>query len=249
MPFEIIRLATIDSTSSEALRRLEAGAAGGFAIVADRQTAGRGSHGRNWHSPAGNLYVSIATAPDVPASRAGELAFVGAVAAAEAIASFIDPATVRLKWPNDVLANDAKICGILTETRLEGKRIGYGVTGIGVNVLAVPDKIDYPVTSMQAEGATAARDDVLDVLLARFDHWYMVWLRTGFAPVRERWMALAWRLDESISIVSASRTATGTFKGIDEAGALVLHETGGLTKFTAGSMGYRPINRHHDARL
>jgi BirA family biotin operon repressor/biotin-[acetyl-CoA-carboxylase] ligase len=238
LPFEIVRFSSIDSTSSEAFRRLEAGARAPFVIVADQQSAGRGTHGRNWISPPGNLYASIVTFPGVSVGRAGELAFVAGVAARETLCRFLDPGTIRLKWPNDLVVADAKIGGILTETTLERECIAACVAGIGINVASAPLNAAYPVTSIADHGTPATRDEVFDVLLAQFDAMHSLWLQDGFEPIRRRWTESAWRLNENISFETGGVTATGRFEGINEYGSAVLHTHSGLQHYSSGRMNY-----------
>jgi len=115
MEFIVQRFGAVSSTNDIAIRMAEEGAPEGTVVVAGEQTAGRGRHGRNWSSPAGEgLYISVILRPDLPFDRLWQMAFIAAVSAAEAIrqASGLE---ARIKWPNDILLNDRKVCGILIE--------------------------------------------------------------------------------------------------------------------------------------
>src|SRR6185436_12611332 len=127
----LVALQSVGSTNDEAARLAAAGAAEGTVVWAREQTAGRGRRGRHWASPVGNLYTSAIVRPDCPAARAAELGFVAALAVADMV-----PAgrPVRLKWPNDVLVEGAKVAGILPESSIGADgQAEHVILGIGVN--------------------------------------------------------------------------------------------------------------------
>ena len=128
----IIRLDRVGSTQDEIHRLAEAGAPDGTAVVAREQTAGRGSRGQRWESPLGGLWLSVLRRT----SKAGPplvLSLSAGLAVAEALES-AGVQEVQVKWPNDLMVNDAKIGGILCEVRWHGDRPAWAVIGVGINV-------------------------------------------------------------------------------------------------------------------
>ena len=118
--FRAVALDETGSTNEDAAAAARDGAPEGTLIWARRQTSGRGRRGRMWISPEGNLHISIVLRPNVPPSRAGEIAFVAALAVAEACAALARGADVRCKWPNDVLVDGRKAAGLLIESSIAG---------------------------------------------------------------------------------------------------------------------------------
>lgn len=230
--FSIRHYDTIGSTNDE-LRRLAAeGAVDGTVIHADEQTSGRGRMARSWFSPPGNLYVSILLRRGLPAQRSAELAFLTAVAVAETVRALL-PAKVpvSLKWPNDVLANGAKISGILLEQADDAV-----IIGIGLNILEAPSATGYRTTTIAAQGGIATVDGARDKLLERFRRQLDIWLEQGFGPIREAWLALSHPIGTSIKFTDAAGPVTGTFAGIDADGALLLDTQEGPRRFLAGDV-------------
>jgi BirA family transcriptional regulator, biotin operon repressor / biotin---[acetyl-CoA-carboxylase] ligase len=231
--FTIRRHDSIGSTNDEAMRLARCDAAHGTVVCAAMQTAGRGRQGRHWHSPPGNLYVSIVLRPDRPMERVAELSFVAALAVADAADGAL-PEGVRatLKWPNDVLIRDAKVAGILIEHADPA-----AVVGIGMNVLHAPPDVPYAVTTLAASGARATDPDaVLPVLLAAFQRRFADWHQTGFAAVRTAWLQRAPALGSPLQIRIGDRTVQGRFAGLSHDGALVIETADGLRCFHAGEV-------------
>jgi BirA family biotin operon repressor/biotin-[acetyl-CoA-carboxylase] ligase len=144
------------STNDDAKRAAQEGAPSGAAFVADAQTRGRGRLGRHWHSPPGeNLYASFLLRPLLDAKRAPLVTLASGLAVADVIASLLPSAKVTLKWPNDVLIDDRKVAGILSEAHLGAEDRAWIVVGIGINVKtrSFPSDIAQPVTSLALAGA------------------------------------------------------------------------------------------------
>ncbi len=230
--FTILHYDSIGSTNDE-LRRLAAeGAVGGTVVHADEQTNGRGRMARSWFSPPGNLYMSILLRTGVPAQRTAELGFLTAVAVAETVRALV-PAKVpvALKWPNDVLATEAKISGILVEQADDDV-----IVGVGLNILEAPSVTGYRTTTIAAQGGIATVDGARDKLLERFHRLLGLWTEQGFAPIREAWLALSYPIGSAIKFTGATGPITGRFAGLDVDGALLLDTPDGLLRFLAGDV-------------
>jgi BirA family biotin operon repressor/biotin-[acetyl-CoA-carboxylase] ligase len=225
----------IDSTNEEAKRLAGAGLAGPLWILADRQVKGRGRRGREWHSVAGNLYATLLLNPASRIAQCAQLSFVAALAAADLVARCAPLSAVRLKWPNDVLAEGRKIAGILLEG--SGKDAGapdWLAIGMGINLVWYPIDSEFPATSFLGLNAHPPTPrDGLTCLAAAWSEWYNVWETRGFAPIRDAWLARAEGLGRHIRARLPDEEVVGVFEGIDETGALILREQSGYVRTIA----------------
>ena len=217
----------IDSTNEEARRLAESGIEAPLWIFADRQSKGRGRRGREWQSPAGNLHATLLLRPDRETAQCAQLSFAAALAACELIAGAAPHSDVKVKWPNDVLADERKIAGILLESASSSSgRPDWLAIGFGVNLKWHPIGVDHPATSLVQLGAIAPEPrEALVRLAGHWTKWYNLWLERGFAPIRDAWLARAARLGARIRAQLAGAELTGVFEGIDETGALLLRES------------------------
>ncbi|MDD5586680.1 MAG: biotin--[acetyl-CoA-carboxylase] ligase [Alphaproteobacteria bacterium] len=152
-PFYRLRLLDVTaSTNEDAKKAAAAGEAEGLVVQALRQTAGRGRQGRSWDSPKGNLYASVLLRPRCSPQETGLYSFVAALAVYDCVRAFLPQADIRLKWPNDVLANGKKISGVLLEAApAENGKIEWLVIGVGINASHHPENGLYPATSLRKE--------------------------------------------------------------------------------------------------
>ena len=212
------------------------------------QTAGRGRRGRSWLSPPGNLYLSLVQRPDGAPARAALLGFVAALGLGDALGSLIHGDTLaalggpalqlRYKWPNDLLANGKKLAGILLESETAASdRVDFVVIGIGVNIAHAPRDVEFPATSLAAEGVTGITPAVLlEDFVRHFAGWVRRWRAEGFAPVRAAWLAAASGLGERVRVRLERQTLLGRFQGLDDDGALVLDAAEGRRRIAAGEV-------------
>ncbi|TMJ04479.1 MAG: biotin--[acetyl-CoA-carboxylase] ligase [Alphaproteobacteria bacterium] len=237
-----VRLAardTLPSTNADALARARAGERGPVWIAAARQTAGRGRRGNVWTSEPGNLYASLLLTDAAAPARLPELCFVVALAARDSIVD-VAPQLARklkLKWPNDLLLDGAKLAGILIEAESAGGA-NAAAAGIGVNCAHHPDNLAYPATSLAAHGVTVSPGELLHALsrtmLLRVAHWDR---GPGFAEIRSEWLAHAAGIGGDIRVRLADRELTGTFETLDSLGRLMLRLPGGaLEAITVGEV-------------
>ena len=229
-------LDTTDSTNAHALR-LGAPAAPAW-VLAQEQTAGRGRRARAWASPRGNFHASLLLAPDEPPATIALRSFAASLALRDAFETLTGtPQAFALKWPNDVLCNGAKIAGILLEANLPCLAIG-----IGVNLIAAPDPAlleegaTPPTTLLAATGLRVTPEAFLDALAPAYQHWESLFQTQGFAPLRAAWLSHAARLGEPIRARTGSETHHGTFRGLDDTGALLLQTPQGLKPIPAAEV-------------
>lgn len=240
---DIRRFDEIDSTNEEARRLGDRSEEGPVWIVAARQTAGRGRRGRAWESPSGNFMGTLYLTPRCGAREAGELSFVAAVAVHDAVSSLLPPPlrpALRLKWPNDLLHERAKLAGILLESSgVAGAEVAWVAIGMGVNLAMHPQGLEYPATSLAAMGVSGVTaDDALVALDAAFTRWLAVWRGVqGFAAIREAWLKRAEGIGGRIAVRLSSGTMEGIFEGLAPDGALQLRlDDGTLHLVSAGDV-------------
>lgn len=224
----LLHFETLNSTNEEAQRQLAAGAEGPLWISTDVQTAGRGRSGRHWLSPKGNVYASLLLCLKVTPPVATQLSFVAALAAYDAVARHLDPArldALRLKWPNDVLLDGAKLAGVLIESAAAPRGKGLAIiAGTGINVSDAPAGTGRAVATLGAPPHACAA--VFQSLRQSFAVWLARWDEgAGFAEIRQVWLSRAFALNEPISVNLNGSSIRGTFRGIGQTGALQL-ETG-----------------------
>ena len=219
---------TIDSTNTSAARLAREDAAEGTVVIADAQTGGKGRLGRNWVSPPGvNLYLSVILRPRKPTSAAPQLSLLAAVAVAETIVQQTQLAPA-IKWPNDVLVSGKKVCGILTEMQASGPQLRSVIVGIGVNINAplssFPEELQDKASSLCLRcGEPVDRAAFAVSLLAHLEKLYVLWLEKGFPVVGAAWEGYASELlGRSITVTAPEGIISGTARGIDRDGALLL---------------------------
>lgn len=234
--FRHVALDAVGSTNSECLARARQGDSGNLWVTAIRQTGGRGRRGRAWFSEPGNLYASLLLIEPAPVEQLHSLPLAVAVAVHRAIRQVMPPgsAPVEIKWPNDILIDGKKTCGIL----LEGESLPDGrralVIGCGINIAVQPDEGLYPVTSLANEGASVSPDELFARLFLTMAETLQVWDRgVGIAATIEQWRAAARGIGETITVNLPDRSLSGRFAGIDEAGRLVLDTGNGMTQAIA----------------
>jgi len=219
---------TIDSTNTYAVALAREGAPEGTTVIADEQTGGKGRLGRTWISPPGvNLYLSLILRPRVAAGAAPQINLLAGVAVAEAIAQ-VSGLTPAIKWPNDILVDGKKVCGILAEMQTEGGSLQSLVLGIGVNVNASlsafpPDLHDKASSLSLVAGRSIDRVAFTAALLTHLEKLYLLWIEKGFPALRLMWERYAGDLiGRKITVAAPEGEVVGTVLGLDDDGALLL---------------------------
>ena len=215
----------IGSTNAEALTEAQTGAESAVWYVTKDQRSGRGRRGREWSTQTGNLAATLLLIHDYPLELAATLSFVAGLSLVEAVEQLLPETETRfqLKWPNDVLADGAKLSGILLESSLLKDGRKALVIGIGVNVLHIPEGVPYAVSSLKANGYTQGAEQLLQALTERFAINFALWNDgQGLETIRRHWLRHAARLGEVIRVQSGGETLEGIFSSIDPHGHLVL---------------------------
>jgi BirA family transcriptional regulator, biotin operon repressor / biotin---[acetyl-CoA-carboxylase] ligase len=236
-------LERVDSTNSEAERRLAAGEAAPMIILAREQTRGRGRRGRTWHSAAnGNLYATFVFRPRLEAARLQDFTLWMGVNVCELIENFCK-LRPGLKWPNDVLVNGRKLGGMLTEARVDSEQVHDLVFGLGLNVnggaAALPSELRRIATSLAEEtGATIDLNKFAAALISRVSRAYAQFIDGSYqAEFRARWEGYDVLRGHPISVEQGTRTVRGTADGIDAEGSLLVRTVSGATeRFRAGEV-------------
>ncbi len=226
--YRLLQFGEIDSTNEEAKRLGAQGETHACWIMAERQNAGRGRRARQWDSPRGNLMTTLYLPERMALTKAGFFSFIAGLALFDTVAHFITATqtqkALRLKWPNDLLFNNAKIAGILLETAsLENEMISWIAIGIGLNLRYFPTDTPYPATALlPATGVEVSPLDAQKVLAARFTHYKTLYEAQGFSALRDLWMMRAQGKGERVFVRLPQATKVGIFNDINETGALIL---------------------------
>lgn len=230
---EIRYLFSTPSTQIEAHQWAREGAQEGALVVAEEQRNGRGRMGKNWHSPPkSGIWMSLILRPKIPLSHAPQLTLLVSVAVQEALMEET-ALPISIKWPNDLLLNGKKVCGILTELRGEQDQIHYVIVGIGMNVNM--EKEDFPsqlqtiATSLSLEkGEQIHRASLLATILKKLECYYHLYLQEGFGPIQAKWEQKAGMLGKKITARTLQGTYLGVARSLNEHGALLLETEQGI---------------------
>lgn len=237
----ILYFRELTSTNDVAKELALRGVKEGTVILAETQIGGRGRLERKWISPEGGLWFSIVLRPTIPSKHAPKLTLMASVAVARTI-NKLSPVGAGIKWPNDVLINQKKVCGILTEAEFKGETLDFVVVGIGINanfdLNALPRYIrDYSTTLRKESGEEIDRETLLCRLLEKTESYYALFKERKFGAILKEWRSLTNFLGSYVKIVSGEEKIEGMALNIDEDGALMLRlNDKTLRKVTAGDM-------------
>src|ERR1700732_1195699 len=214
----------VDSTNTVAMRLGEEGEAHGAVVLAAEPTAGRGRAGRSWISEkSAGIHCTILLRPPIPPAYAPMLTLVAGLAARDAAAEELD-ALPDIRWPNDLLVNGKKFCGILTEMHAEPDRMHWAVIGIGINVnqTKMTAELSEIATSLRIEtGKVHSRLELLIRLLRHLDRYYNQFLVEGAGPIVRRFAEVSsYFQGKRVRISTAIETFTGTTAGLESSGVL-----------------------------
>ena len=237
---DIAYFGELDSTNRKAKEMAAEGAPEGTLVVAEERSRGRGRIGRSWYSPAREgIYMSLILRPKLPPNEAPKITLVTGVSVAEALLA-VTPLQPAIKWPNDILVNGRKICGILTETSTEMDAIDFVVVGVGMNVNTpeFPDELNEIGTSIYLEtGKAFDRVTLLQEFLHQFEQLYFTFLKSGFESIGKRWGELSILMGKDVTVQMIDRSCSGRVLKLDRDGALIIRsENGELEKIYSGDI-------------
>lgn len=222
-----------DSTNNRARALASEGYPEGTVVVAEKQTAGRGRRGRSWYSPDNQgIYVSMILRPVLPLKEISRISLLTAVAVAETLQTELNlPA--RIKWPNDILINNRKICGILSEVVTDSDGIEYIVIGIGINInnqlQEFPGDLRTAATSVRTESqCPCSRIKILQELLASFEKHYLNLLKDHFTETLEKGRSLSLAIGQKLRLDTINGFIEGQAIDIDDNGFLLLRDQSGI---------------------
>jgi len=218
---------TVESTNSIAVEAARDGVDEGYVVLADEQTGGRGRRRREWSSPSGGVWTSVVLRPEFAPRDASLVTLAASVAVARAVESAGVDATI--KWPNDVLVDGDKVCGILVEMEADAESIAHAVVGIGLNAKAAPDVPDASPTSLAEHVGEVDRAALTADLLAELEDSY----ESGGA-VLDEWRERSSTIGKRVRVETPNETLEGVAERVDETGALVVSTDDGERTVTAG---------------
>lgn len=241
----ILHKECVDSTNEEAKRGGDAGDAHGTVYSAGRQSAGKGRRGRSWLSESEeNLYFTILLRPDMEPEKISMLTLVMAHAVAEGIRTVAGAAT-RIKWPNDILIGNKKVCGILSEMKLEERTAAYCVIGVGINIgqTSFPEELQEKATSLYSEGFSVDARNLLKGILRAFEKDYEAFVDTGdISPVLDEYNALLTGKGDMVRVLEPSGEYEGKSLGVNRLGELLVEkEDGTIQQVYAGEVSVRGL--------
>lgn len=242
----ILRYDSVSSTNDVARELAASGADEGLCVIAREQTAGRGRQGRLWSSPPGEgLYLSLVLRPQLKAADSAIVTLAAAVGLAETFKLDFDvPADI--KWPNDVLVSDRKICGILVESAIQNDQLQYAVMGIGVNIgqRSFAGDIGTSATSLLLETRRQIDpEDFARPMLERLERWYRTVI-THPEQVIERWEQLSsYARRRRVAVESPEGAVEGSTRGLTSRGALILEmDNGEIREVVSGEVRLRAVS-------
>ena len=214
----------LESTNNTA-REIAMSVPEGAVVIAETQKKGRGRMGTEWQSAPGGIWISLILHPSIPLENLSKITLVAGIAVTNALRGIgVD---ARIKWPNDVLVNGKKICGILTEVSAEIGKVDYVVLGIGINVnvklSGLKDEVRRNSTSIANEtGKPIDRTSFLASLLYELEQQYIRFKTRKFAEIVDEWINLSDTIGRNVKVMTPTMLIEGKAVGITEKGALVV---------------------------
>lgn len=242
---EIFYFPVLDSTNTKAKQLAEEGYPSGTLVVAEQQDAGRGRRGRDWASPRGvGIFMTLMLKPDILPNNASMLTLVAALAVAAAIRKCTGrPAGI--KWPNDIVMNGKKVCGILTEMSAQIDYVNHVVVGIGINVHneSFPEDIAPTATSLYLEtGVHYRRAALIEEIWEQFERYYAVFLQTqDLSGLVKEYEAHLVNMHQSVRVIDPKEPFEGRAMGITPRGELMVDTWESRRLVSAGEVSVRGI--------
>jgi len=232
---EILFSREVGSTSDWAKELASLGAKEGTVTLAETQKAGHGRLGRKWVSPKGGLWFSLILKPSLKPVEALKLVFAAGLAVAEALKELYC-LHVETKWPNDVLVNGKKICGVIAEMNTTGEKVNFVVIGVGINANfdvkeALPEELLESTTSLKNElGRSVQLDTLFRAVLEKLECLYGLFVKQGFNPVLTMWKNYADFLGHKVEVSDGTEKWAGLALDVEDDGRLNVKLDDGTVK-------------------
>ena len=242
---EIYYFDSIDSTNTKAKELAEEGHPSGTLVVADRQTAGKGRRGRSWESPSGiGIFMTLMLKPEINPNNASMLTLVAAMATTRAIRR-VTGVPAMIKWPNDIVMNGKKVCGILTEMSAQFDYINHIVIGIGINVHNedFPEEIAQTASSIYLEsGQHIHRASLIEAFLEEFEDVYAEYLKTeDMEGLMKEYDAMLVNRGRQVRVLDPKEPFEGKAMGITKKGELIVDTWESRKLVSSGEVSVRGI--------
>lgn len=234
----IVYYDVIDSTNTKCRELAEKNYPQGTVVISEGQTKGKGRLSRHWISPRyKGIYFSVILKPDILPTQVPKMTLLAAVSVANAIRKLTALQTL-IRWPNDILVNGKKLCGILTEMNAEADRVNFIILGIGINASTKMSELPNGATSLAEEGAKdISRVELFKKILMELEAHYILFTKQGFAPIVRELQNLSAILGSRVKIISHNEKIEGQAQGIDADGALIIRlDNGFQRKILAGDV-------------
>ena len=243
---EILYFDSIDSTNTKAQELAEKGYPSGTLVVADKQIAGKGRRGRNWESPSGcGIFMTLMLKPGINPNNASMLTLVSALAVAKALAD-ITGKDAKIKWPNDIVIDGRKVCGILTEMSAQFDYINNIVIGIGINVnnSSFPEEISATASSLRllSGGKKYRRAEIIEKIMEYFEKYYSIFLETeDLSALVNEYDAMLVNMKRQVKVLDPKEPFEGTAMGITKTGELIVDTWESRKLVSSGEVSVRGI--------
>ena len=242
---KIFYFPVIDSTNQKAKQLGEEGCPHGTLVIAEQQEVGRGRRGRSWECPAGaGIFMTLVLRPEICANNAPMMTLVAALAVSAAITKKAG-VTAEIKWPNDIVINGKKVCGILTEMSIAEGQVSYIVLGIGINAhnTDFPEEISDRATSLYLETkAHLDRAELTEEILEQFEHYYAVFMKTEeLEGLAEEYNSRLVNRNRRVKVLDEKEPFEGRAVGITVHGELMVDTEQGQRLVSAGEVSVRGI--------
>jgi len=236
---KIIHFESVNSTNLFAKKLIKDGVEEGTIVVADVQSSGRGRKDRTWSSPKGGLWFSVILFPKMPPENGMLITMAISISIVEGIKEITNLDSV-IKWPNDVLIDGKKVCGVLTEIQPGKSNVDYAIVGIGINVNNELEKEldDVAISLNQLTGEDIPNTKLLENILKKFDFYYNKLSLSDFNLIKDKWLLYSNIIDRKVKVKDGDKIATGNVIDIGENGSLILKTETGKVNIFSGDIEY-----------
>lgn len=222
------------STNEEA--KLHCDSPDGTLFIADTQTCGRGRLGRSWESEkGGGIYMSLLLKPDIPAEVAPQLTLVAGIAVCKALGN------AKIKWPNDIIIGNKKVCGILTE--MSHKNVICGI-GINANTKKFPAELDFATSLYLERGRKVRKEKIVADVLNIFEILCNEFYENGFDPLLDEYKTLCENIGKDVRVIFENKEVTGVATDVSANGNLLVKTTDGEISVASGEVSVRGLYKY-----